>query len=142
MFRLPTAATSMTLSPSVWRRGLRTLGSVLVWWTASCCCCSVCGQRGSLPGLCRPAGPPGHLICFINAPSRPSAPSRLGPLWFQPVPSEASLTCSCTCSITELQRRQSRWKYSRHGGFKRTIPPRPALPLIISAVTNSTKYIS
>lgn len=46
----------------------------------------------------------GHLIRFINAPSRPSAPSSRSPLWFQPVPSEASLTCSRTCSITELQR--------------------------------------
>lgn len=133
----------MTLSPSAWRRGLRILGSVLVWRTASwACCCSVCGQRGRLPGLCRPAGPPGHLICFINAPSRPSAPSRLSPLWFQPVPSEASFTCSCTCSITELQRRRSRWKHSGHRGFERTIPPCPAFPLIISAATHSTKYIS
>ncbi|KAM3620491.1 uncharacterized protein V6R79_024384 [Siganus canaliculatus] len=44
---------------------------------------------------------PGHLICFINAPSRPSAASSHSPLWFQAEPSEHSLTCSCTCSLTE-----------------------------------------
>ncbi|KAF0041608.1 hypothetical protein F2P81_005140 [Scophthalmus maximus] len=27
-----------------------------------------------------------HLICFINAPSRPSAASSHSPLWFQPRP--------------------------------------------------------